>query len=252
MIIDRPAPGQLPGLRGLFREAFGDTEEFLDIFFTRAYSPERCRCVTDGETTAAALYWFDCGWKSKRIAYLYGVATAQSHRGQGLCRLLMEDTHRHLRRLGYDGCVLVPQDEGLFTMYGKFGYRLCGCVTERACRAGGTPAELKEVSAQEYAAARRRLLPPDSVVQEGVTLEFLSVFARLYTGPELVLAAYPHEGKLVACELLGRPENAPGILTALGYQEGTFRSPGQETPFAMYLGLDGDPAMPDYFGLALD
>ena len=252
MTIDRPTPGQLGSLRRLFREAFGDTEEFLDIFFTRAYSPDRCRCVTDGETVAAALYWFDCQWKGKRIAYFYGVATAQSHRGQGLCRLLMENTHRQLRRLGYDGCVLVPQNDGLFAMYGKFGYRLCGCVAEFSCRAEGAPVRLKEVQPEEYAAARRRLLPKGGVVQEGVTLEFLSVFARLYTGPELALAAYPHEGKLVVCELLGSPESAPGILTALGYQEGTFRTPGQQKPFAMYLGLVNDPAMPDYFGLALD
>lgn len=252
MTIDRPTPNQLPGLRDLFREAFGDTEEFLDVFFTRAYSPERCRCITQGKTVAAALYWFDCSWKGKRLAYFYGVATAQSHRGQGLCRLLMEDTHVYLRQLGYDGCLLVPQSEDLFAMYGKFGYRLCSHVAQISCRAAGPAATLEEVDPSRYAQVRLQLLPKEGVVQEGVTLDFLSVFARLYVGPNLALAAYPHEGKLVVCELLGDPQAAPGILTALGYGEGTFRTPGQQTPFAMYHPLGNDPAAPAYFGLALD
>ena len=37
-------------------------------------------------------------------------------------------------------------------------------------------------------------------------------------------------------QLLGDPELAPGILAALGKQTGSFRSPGDGMPFAMYRG----------------
>ena len=33
----------IPGLRELWKKAFGDTDEFLDLFFSTAYSPDRCR-----------------------------------------------------------------------------------------------------------------------------------------------------------------------------------------------------------------
>ena len=252
MTIDRPLAQQIPALRHLWQEAFGDTDDFLDIFFHRAFSYDRCRCVAiDGEVVSA-LYWFDCTWQDKKLAYIYAVATAQNRKGKGLCRALMESTHRQLQKDGYDGAILCPQNESLFAMYGKFGYRTCSYVQNFSCAAGGKPIELKEATPAEYAAVRRRLLPENSVLQEGITLEFFSTYARLYTGCNLTLAAYPDEGELVVCELLGDPESAPRILTTLGFKQGSFRTPGSQTPFAMYLPLTENATMPAYFGLNLN
>lgn len=252
MTIDRPLPEQIPQLRRLWKEAFGDTDTFLDIFFHRAFSADRCRCITAEGSVVAALYWFDCQWQEQPLAYIYAVATAKSHRGQGLCQKLMEDTHRTLLHQGYAGSILAPQSASLFTMYEKFGYQTCSYIQEFSCTAGKDPLPLTAVTPQEYAAARRHLLPENSVLQEDVTLDFLSTYAWLYTGPDLALAAYPNEEKLVVCELLGAPQRAPQILAALDYTEGTFRIPGQGRPFTMYLPLNENPAVPSYFGLILD
>jgi len=92
MIIDKPTPSQLPALRALWKQAFGDPDDFLDCFYRVAFSPERCRCVIKGGSLAAVLYWFDCGWEGKRLAYLYAVATDTAFRGQGLCRELFANT----------------------------------------------------------------------------------------------------------------------------------------------------------------
>ncbi len=252
MTIDHPAQAQIPQLRRLWKEAFQDTDDFLDIFFHRAYHQARSRCITRDGVVVAALYWFDCTWNEKKLAYFYAVATDKSCRGQGLCRQLMEDTHRHLKASGYDGCILVPQDDDLYTMYGKFGYRVCSYSREFSCAASDTPIPLTPVTPAQYAAARQALLPENAVIQDGVTLEFLSTYARLYAGKDLVLAAYPNQGKLTVCELLGDPQAAPHILAALGFREGTFRVPDTQAPFAMYLSLQEDVAAPGYFGLALD
>lgn len=252
MTIDRPLPEQIPQLRSLWKEAFGDTDSFLDIFFHRAFSPDRCRCITAEGSVVAALYWFDCQWQDKQLAYIYAVATSKKHRGMGLCRTLMESTHEHLRQAGYDGSILAPQSAELFTMYSKFGYRTCSYVTEFTCSASGTAIGLQQADPISYAAARHHLLPEKSVLQEGVTLDFLSTYAQLYTGPKLALAAYPNEGKLVVCELLGDSRQAPQILTALGFKEGIFRTPGKGRPFTMYLSFTENSSMPNYFGLILD
>ncbi len=252
MTIDRPTQAQIPQLRRLWKEAFGDTDAFLDIFFHRAYAFDRSRCITWDGQVVAALYWFDCTWEDRKLAYFYAVATDKSRRGQGLCRKLMEDTHVHLRALGYQGCILVPQEENLYAMYGKFGYQVCSFSRTFSCAASGEPLPLTQVEPNEYAAVRRALLPKNAVRQEGVTLEFLSTYARLYTGPGIALAAYPNEGRLTVCELLGAPQTAPQILATLGFGDGTFRIPDHRQPFAMYLSLTGDLTMPGYFGLALD
>lgn len=249
MIIDTPR--NTSQLQALWKQAFGDPEEFIGSFFRTAYSPQRCRCVFKGNTLAAMLYWFDCSWGSKKLAYLYAVATAEDHRGQGLCRALMEDTHRHLKSLGYDGCILVPRTEALFAMYEKLGYTTCSYVQNFTCEAGA-PLPLRQISAEEFAALRRQHLPQNGVVQEGSALALLQTYSAFYTGENVLLAMYAEDGKCTVCELLGDPDAAPGIIATLGYGSAKVRTPGCQTPFAMYRSLAEDPAAPSYFGIALD
>ncbi len=242
MKIDYPLQDQAAGLRALWKEAFGDGDDFLDIFWDAAFSADRCRCISIDGQVAAALYWFDCRLDTRPIAYVYAVATAKAYRGQGLCRRLMDDTRQLLESLGYSGIVLVPESH-LFGMYEGMGYQTCSYVRKFSCNAGKAPAALREIGAEEYARLRRQFLPAGGVVQEGENLGFLSAVTRLYAGDGFLCAE--------DAELLGNADAAPGILAALGKDSGTFRCPGDEIPFAMYLPLDSNPA-PAYFGLAFD
>lgn len=243
MKADYPTREQTEGLCRLWQEAFGDGDTFLDAFWSTAFSSDRCRCITvDGEV-AAALYWFDCRCAGKPMAYLYAVATRKKHRGKGLCRTLMEDTHALLKDLGYAGCILVPGGPELFSMYGKMGYACFGGMDTISCTAG-QPVNLREITAEEYAWLRKAYLPQRGVVQEG--LAFLENFAQFYAGSDFILATTEELG----LELLGNTAAAPGILGALEKRAGVFRIPGG-AHFAMYLPLSDAPA-PSYFGLAFD
>lgn len=249
MNIDYPTQEQLPTLRKLWKQAFGDTDEFLDRFFSTAYAENRCRCLTLQGQVAAALYWFDCTANSEKYAYLYAVATDPAFRGQGLCRALMENTQDLLKRQGYAGTVLVPGEPGLFTMYEKMGYAdLSGA--DSLSLAAGAPIPLRQVTAEEYAAARLALLPPGGIVQERENLRFLSSYAKFYAGNSFVLAAVTEGTHLQCTELLGDRTAAAGIVAALGLQTGTFRTPGKNR-FSMYHPLKDAPT-PGYFGLAFD
>lgn len=245
----KPPDNAVP-LRRLWQHIFGDTDRFLDDFFARAYSPERCRCVYEEDQLAAMLFWFNCAWEGQRIAYLYAVATDEAFRGRGFCKALMADTHSHLKKLGYAGCILVPGEPALFDMYEKMGYRTCGAVTEFTCEAGA-PIPLEPINARYYAALRASCLPEGGVIEEGPVLSLLSTYASFYLSDSSVCAARQENGKLTVYELLGDAADAPGIVAALGCQSGTFRVPGDGRPFAMYYSLTGSPA-PGYFGLALD
>ena len=133
MKIDKPKLSQIPKLWGLWREAFGDTEEFLTAFYKSAFHVNRCRCVTIKEEIVASLYWFDCIYKDKKIAYLYAVATAKAYRGQGICKSLISDTHSYLLGCGYEGVVLVPGNRELFKLYEGMGYQTCSHMKEICC-----------------------------------------------------------------------------------------------------------------------
>lgn len=252
MEICNPAPTQRPALRALWQEAFGDSDTFLDSFFSTSFCPNRCRCILSDDQIAAALYWFDCSLGGEKYAYLYAVATAKSFQRKGLCRRLLEDTHALLAREGYAGALLVPESEGLRRMYTGFGYRRQTQITEFSCRAEGPAACLRSVCPEAYAQYRRQYLPEGGVIQEGAGLAFLNATAKLYLGPDFLLAAQPGGDGLRAVELLGNREAAPGILRALGYDRGVFRVPGNGMSFAMFLPLRSGTRGPDYFGLAFD
>lgn len=250
MIIDTPRPEQIPLLKALWQEAFGDTEEYLQLFFSTAFSPLRCRCVTEKGEPAAMLYWFDCAVKDRPYAYLFAVATAKAFRGRGFCHALMADTHRHLKALGYAGAILVPAEERLFAFYGAMGYRNFGGVSRFTSKPGETAAALQPVDAEEYYALRHKLLPPGAAEHDLLTVRFLEKQAALYAGDTFLLSCYREEDTLLVQEFLGDPEKAPGIVAALGCREGRFLTPG-DSPFAMWLPLADDAPAPAYFGISL-
>lgn len=252
MIIDRPQSGDIPALRRLWQQAFGDTDAFLDSFFATGFSPDRCRCLWENDHLAAALYWFDCSWEEKPVAYLYAVATDETYRGRGLCRTLMEDTHSHLRDKGYAASVLVPGTKELFGLYKKMGYRTFGYAREFSCQAAGAPVHLQTLTPEEYAKRRGAFLPTGSVLQEGAILDFFQTQGAFYAGENFLLAGVADKEILIAQEFLGDASAAPGILKTLDVKEGRFRAPGRKKPFAMFYPLQNHAKPPTYFGIALD
>lgn len=252
MNIDHPRPDQTARLRGLWKLAFGDTDAFLDLFFSTAFSPTRCRCVTEGDEVLAALYWFEISCQDRRLAYLYAVATHPGHRGQGLCRRLMEDTLDTLASLGFSGALLVPDGGDLAAMYRRMGFVIPTPITEFSCAAAAEPVPLREISPEEFARLRREYLPEGGVLQEGESLVFLSSLARFYAGSDFLAAVQTDGAQLRCVELLGDPAAAGGILRALGFREGSFRAPGRQQLFALTCPLRPDCPAPVHFGFAFD
>lgn len=252
MKIDTPLISQIPALRSLWQEAFDDTDEFLDNFYTTAFCTDRCRCVTADGTVIAALYWFDCFCIDKRVAYIYAVATSKAFRGQGICHKLMKNTHRHLMKLGYEGAILVPGSKALFHFYESIGYQTCCRIREFSCTGTETTLSPCQIDKTEYAKQRRQLLPENGVIQENENLNFLQAQAKFYTGFGFLLACYAENDTLYGIELLGDETTASEIVHALGYTKGIFRTPGEDVPFAMYYSLAKSGIFPTYFGLAFD
>ena len=252
MTIESPLPVQLAGLRSVWQQAFGDGDAFLDGFFRTGFSPDRCRCITEDGVPVAALYWFDCHWQEKKLAYLYAVATEKAHQGQGLCRTLMADTHAHLQSLGYAGAVLVPGSPELFALYGKMGYTAFCPMETRTVNPIPQRLSLQPCTAPAYAEYRKAQLSPDSIWQAGETLDFLATFCAFYIGKDFAFCGAFENNTFYFQEFLGNSAQLPGILSSLGAKKGVVRLPGGTTPFAMYRSLDGSAVLPAYFGIPLN
>lgn len=250
MKIDHPRQTDIPALKKLWQEAFGDTDAFLDSFFDTAFACERCLCVMEAECIRAAAYVLDCSYPSGKLAYIYAVATAKVARGRGYCHSLMAQLHRVLKARGYVGCILVPGEASLGDFYRGMGYEFFGGINVLSAQKGGSSTLLRKITGEEYAAMRRSLLPAGAVLQEGESLRFLQQQAQFAAGEEFILAYSLQQSQLWGIELLGSAAHADGILAALGADSGCFRRPGR-MPFAMFRPLQDVP-VPGYFGFAFD
>ena len=252
MTADYPAVSHIPALRRLWKEAFGDTEVFLDGFFAHGFNPRRCRCITEDDAVLSALYWFEVTYRGQRFAYLYAVATAASHRGRGLFSALLADTVQVLTEEDFDGILLVPEDEPLRRMYEKFGFSACTTVDCHSVPAAEGAVSFRETGPEEFARLRRKMLPEDGVLQEGEILRFLASQYRFWAGDGWLATGQVYDGKLVCQEFLGEETAMAGFVQAAGASAGVFRTPGNTEPFAWFLPLRGGCERPGYFALALD
>lgn len=248
MIIDNPSPWHIPDLRRIWKQAFGDSEEFLDSFFETGFAYDRCRCVFLENEPVAVVYFFDCRWGDKKIAYLYALAVEESHQKQGLSRLLLSDTHAHLQGSGYAGAIMEPATESLMNYYERLGYRRFGGRTEQVYEAGEAAADTVKLGDLGYEQARDILLPQDAIRQEGAFTAMLHTQTEFYAGEDYV-AAVSKESPMIY-EFLGNTQQIPGLLCLLDIKKATVRLPGG-APTAVYFSFSGED-IPAYFGLPLD
>ncbi len=248
MNINHPTPDQIPALRQLWQEAFGDTDGYLDSFFAAAFDPRRCLVVSSRE---AACYWLDCACAGEKIAYLYAVATAKRSRGKGLCRALMEKAKQVIAGQGYAGILLVPGSDGLRQMYAKMGFANATTIREYTLPAS-QPQTPEKLTAQQYCALRQTLLPEGAAVEGPEIMAFLATQAAFYRLGDTICAAVRDGDRLFLPELLGGLSQAAAIAASLSCKAVTMRTPGSGKSWAMYCPLSANAPTPTHFSFALD
>lgn len=246
MIIDPMA------LAALWKQAFGDPDAYIQTFFQVGFDPHRCQTIDIDGQLAAALYWFDCDWNRKKVAYIYAVAVDTQFRGQGLCRQLMEKTHKVLHAQKYDGAVLVPATQPLVGMYEKMGYVGICPMSQMTILPADTPVTVQKISWQDYGALRQKYLPENSVAHRARALQFFDTYGQFYAFDGGCFCAAWEEKTLHVQEFLGSADLLPEIISALEAEKAMVRLPGGNTPFAMYHSLTQCQALPAYFGIPLD
>ena len=108
----------------LWMKAFGDDEQFADLFIMRYYSRRRMLTAEAEGRTAAMLHLLPFRTELGRTTYIYGVATDPAFRGRGLASQLMREAMRLIADRGDDAAFLIPTPgkEWLREFYGRFGF----------------------------------------------------------------------------------------------------------------------------------
>ncbi len=115
--------------RRLWCEVFGDEELFVDDFLTNHYSESGMLRIESHEGEIhSMLHIISFESEMGRVAYIYGVATAESSRRKGYATQLLNDALKRIADKGYSCAVLIPSEESLKGYYAQFGFEECGLL----------------------------------------------------------------------------------------------------------------------------
>lgn len=178
MLTVRPSvPEDVPAQRTLWKLAFGDSDDYIDNFYTTYYRPERVVVLEEDGIVRSMTAWFDTtfvvpGQGEYRAAYLYAVATHPDCRGRGLAARLLAGADEYFRSLNIPAVTTVPAESSLHDFFGANGFREC-------FRTLGGSLRREEIS-----------LPPSNVLRPASTGEYGRVREQLLAGiPHIVYPA---------------------------------------------------------------
>lgn len=110
----------------LWKQSFGDSDEFIELFFNRVYKEENTLTIRKNNQIISVLQivpYEMTFWGAKVTAgYICGVCTLPSERGKGWMKQLMQEAIDEIQRRKYILTVLIPASEWLFNYYHNFGY----------------------------------------------------------------------------------------------------------------------------------
>jgi len=126
--IRHPRVSEYESLKALWQTAFDDTKESLDFFFRNTVSSERVLAAFDGGEPVSVLYMLESEIAAKGKAYsayyIYAVCTHPRYRGKGLMKSLFSELFKVAAGRGIDYLFLVPEQEYLFGVYEKLGFKI--------------------------------------------------------------------------------------------------------------------------------
>ncbi len=107
-------------IKKLWREAFGDTNEDIELFLD--YYLEDVLVFVENRIVKGMLSMIPVNCKDKKGRYVYAVATGKQWRNLGISTKLLEYAKEHIKKEKESFLVLKPANKGLFEFYKKRGY----------------------------------------------------------------------------------------------------------------------------------
>ncbi|MDR0697710.1 MAG: GNAT family N-acetyltransferase [Tannerella sp.] len=121
-----PLSGDKQEIISLWQDIFQDSNEFIDLFFSRVYKPGNALVIKKDDRIISSLQMIPYEIKTTSgiipAAYICGVCTLPSERRKGIMKTLMAEAVEEMHQRGYLISTLIPAEPWLFDFYKKFGY----------------------------------------------------------------------------------------------------------------------------------
>lgn len=119
MRIERLEGGELEKTRPLYEMVFRDTKEYTDYFYQKIQGEGKAfAAVSDENEIVAELFLvpklLSCDDKIIESVYIYGAATKEEYRGQGIMKRLMGEALDYAWEKGAELAYLIPVNEKIY------------------------------------------------------------------------------------------------------------------------------------------
>ena len=123
MTVFTPKNPDFDAIYPLWNEAFGDSRTTAKRYFDAILPHSTLFLIMDENIPVSMLFSVEEQVLHHKISYIYAVATAKTHRGQGLATALLSFAEEASRNSGHAACLLCPATPELGTFYARFGYQ---------------------------------------------------------------------------------------------------------------------------------
>lgn len=114
-------------IRRLWSEGFGDSPEYLDMYFSRVYNDENAFVIENEDhravsTIQTADYNMIIDGRHAKLCYIGGAVTSRRFRGRGYMSRLMLQALDHAYESGAMMAALIPAHDWLYFFFERFGF----------------------------------------------------------------------------------------------------------------------------------
>ena len=121
-----PLPEDKEEIISLWQIVFQDSDEYVDLFFSRVYKPENTLIIKSDDKIVSALQMIPYEIKTPDgiipSVYICGVCTHPLERGKGFMNILMCEAMKKIQQERYGIATLIPAHTWLFDIYKKYGF----------------------------------------------------------------------------------------------------------------------------------
>ena len=153
--------------RRLWKEVFGDSDEFIASFINLFYNEENMLCIEQDGKMLSMLHIIPFELNGSKVAYVYAVATDADARGKGYAGKLIRQAIEKAQAEGYKAIFTLPADDMLREFYSKFGFkgRYAIKFETKECFDFGTGEEEKDI-AMAIVLDKRLILAENIILKE--------------------------------------------------------------------------------------
>ena len=113
-------------VRTMWKICFGDTEQFIDLYFSNKYRDENTLIYFENNVAVASLQMLPCKIRFYgeviTFYYLAGLCTLPEYRNKGYMRYLIEKAYKVMHERSIPLSILIPAEDWLYNYYAKFGF----------------------------------------------------------------------------------------------------------------------------------